>query len=66
VSEHPKVGDKVLILYPTYVAGKIGFVVAKEDSTNGDLNDRWLIRVDDESGDKNIIVSLSLKEFQVF
>ncbi|MEC4818443.1 MAG: hypothetical protein SAK29_35015 [Scytonema sp. PMC 1069.18] len=64
--EDPKVGNKVLILHPAYVAGKIGVVVGKEDPSDGELNDRWLIRVDSESKDENILVSLNPKEFQVF
>ncbi|MDF5723803.1 MAG: hypothetical protein PUP91_25740 [Rhizonema sp. PD37] len=58
--EQPKAGDKVLILRPAYVAGKVGEVCGKEILSSGEPSDRWLIQVDSE----NILVSLYLREFQ--
>jgi hypothetical protein len=57
----PKVGDKVLILRPAYIAGRVGKVFAKEASSGAHPSERWLIRVDSE----DIVVSLNAKEFEV-
>ncbi len=51
----------MLILHPPYVAGKIGVVCAQEILSDGQPSGRWLIQIDSE----NIIVSLSVNEFQV-
>ncbi|ARV57426.1 hypothetical protein BZZ01_01185 [Nostocales cyanobacterium HT-58-2] len=56
----PKVGDKVLILRPAYVAGKIGEVCGREILLEGQSGVRWLIQVDCE----NIMVSLTPREFE--
>ncbi|MBW4476678.1 MAG: hypothetical protein KME54_07350 [Tolypothrix brevis GSE-NOS-MK-07-07A] len=55
------IGERVLILHPAYVAGKIGVVRAKEVLWDGQPSGRWLISIDSE----NIIVSLNANEFQV-
>jgi len=55
------IGERVLILHPPYVAGKIGLVRAQEVLSDGQPSGRWLIEVYSE----NIIVSLTAKEFQV-
>ncbi|NMG10872.1 hypothetical protein [Brasilonema sp. UFV-L1] len=57
----PKVGDKVLILRPAYVAGKVGVICDQEMLFCGHLSGRWLIRLDSE----DIVVSLTPKEFKV-
>ncbi|NJM71987.1 MAG: hypothetical protein HC862_18355 [Scytonema sp. RU_4_4] len=57
----PKVGNKVLILRPSYVSGKVGVICDKEVLSGGHLSGRWLIRVDSE----DIVVSLTPKEFKV-
>ncbi|MBW4595076.1 MAG: hypothetical protein KME46_19755 [Brasilonema angustatum HA4187-MV1] len=57
----PKIGDKVLILRPAYVAGRVGKVCAKEILSGDYPTERWLIRVDSE----DIVVSLNSKEFEV-
>ncbi|MBD2464338.1 hypothetical protein H6G89_25365 [Oscillatoria sp. FACHB-1407] len=56
-----QVGDRVEILAPTYVAGKIGVVCGRELLTTDELSDRWLIQVDVEQ----MIVSLYTSEFRV-
>lgn len=57
----PKVGDKVLILRPAYVAGRVGKICAKEVLSGAHPSGRWLIQLDSE----DIVVSLSPKEFEV-
>lgn len=56
-----QVGDKVLILRPAYVAGKVGVVCGRESLADGQSTNRWLIQVEME----NIVVSLNSQEFQV-
>ncbi|MUG91439.1 hypothetical protein F7734_02625 [Scytonema sp. UIC 10036] len=53
--------DKVLILCPAYVAGKIGVIVDREMLSRAKFSGRWLIQVNSE----NIVVSLTPKEFEV-
>jgi hypothetical protein len=60
-SQGIRVGDKVVILHPSHVAGKVGFVYAKEVLSGEEASKRWIIRIDSE----NIMVSLSLKEFEL-
>lgn len=55
-----QVGDRVLILRPFYVTGKIGIICDVENSQPT----RWIIKVDSRESDENIVVSLSAKEFQ--
>lgn len=50
-------GDRVLILRPFYVTGKVGVICERESGQP----QRWLIKVD---GDENIVVSLLANEFQ--
>ncbi|KYC38876.1 hypothetical protein WA1_33220 [Scytonema hofmannii PCC 7110] len=57
----PKLGNKVLILHPAYVAGKIGVICGQEVLSGDETNARWLIQVDAE----DIMVSLAPKEFKV-
>lgn len=59
-SIEPKVGNKVLILRPAYVAGKIGIIVNREILSGNKFDNRWLIQVDIEK----IVVSLTPKEFE--
>lgn len=59
-SETIQVGDTVLILYPEYVAGRIGLVYGQEDINPRKLP-RWLIQVDSE----NMVISLTADEFQI-
>ncbi|MFQ4144842.1 hypothetical protein [Chlorogloeopsis sp. ULAP02] len=61
-SERIQVGDRVQILYPTYVAGKYGIVYGRESNSNNQANQRWLIQVEDVDS-SNILVSLILGEF---
>jgi hypothetical protein len=56
-----QVGNKVLILRPAYVAGKVGVVCSRESLLEGQANNRWLIQVDSD----NMLVSLTPQEFQV-
>lgn len=60
-SQGIRVGDKVVILRPSHIAGKVGFVYAKEVLSDEEASKRWIIRIDSE----NIMVSLSLKEFEL-
>lgn len=60
-SEGIQVGDKVIVLRPSYIAGKVGFVCAKEVLSEEEVSKRWIIRIDSE----NIMVSLKLKEFEL-
>ncbi|MFS0518715.1 hypothetical protein ACEYW6_29020 [Nostoc sp. UIC 10607] len=57
-----QVRDKVLILRPTYVAGKYGVICGRESNSNNQASQRWLIQVEDVDS-SNIIVSLILGEF---
>ena len=61
-SEHIQVGDRVLILRPSYVAGKYGVVRGRESNSNNQASQRWLIQVEDVDS-SDIIVSLILGEF---
>lgn len=60
-SQSLRVGDKVIILRPSHIAGKVGFIYAKETLPNEEVSKRWIIRIDSE----NIMVSLSPKEFEL-
>ncbi len=59
--ENVRIGDKVLILHPAYVAGKIGVVCGREILSDNQPSDRWLVRVDLE----NIVLSLTPEDFQI-
>lgn len=55
-----KVEDKVLILYPPYVAGLEGVICGQESfSTHDKNNKRWLVFVNLE----NLIISLTSQDF---
>ncbi len=54
---NPKRGDKVLILRPAYVAGKIGEICSQESLGDG-TQERWLIRVEAENATESLVVSL--------
>lgn len=56
-----QVGNKVLILRPAYVAGKVGVVCSQESLLDGQTSNRWIIKVDPD----NILVSLTPQDFQV-
>nr|WP_026087405.1 hypothetical protein [Chlorogloeopsis fritschii] len=56
-----QVGDKVIILLPEYVAGKVGEIWGLEKLSGGQLSGRWLIQIDSD----NILVSLNPDEFKV-
>ncbi len=61
-SQRIQVGDRVLILSPSYVAGKYGIVRGRESNSDSPANQRWLIQVEDEESSE-IVVSLVLGEF---
>jgi len=61
-SERIQVGDRVLILCPSYLAGKYGVVRGREPDSNSPANQRWLIQVEDVDSSE-IVVSLILDEF---
>lgn len=56
-----RVGDKVIILRPSHIAGKVGFIYAREILSDEEISKRWIIRIDSE----NIMVSLTPKEFEL-
>jgi len=56
-----QVGDKVVILHPSHIAGKIGFIYAREVFSDEEVSKRWIIRIDSE----DVMVSLSPKEFEL-
>jgi hypothetical protein len=58
--ETPQVGDRVLILLPEYVAGKVGVIIAEEILSDGEASGNWIIEVATEK----LMVSLSTGEFQ--
>lgn len=60
-SQGIRVGDKVIILRPSHIAGKVGFIYAKEILSGQEVSKRWIIRIDSE----NIMVSLTPKEFEL-
>jgi hypothetical protein len=60
-SNYVKIGTRVLILLPPYVAGKVGVVCHREVLAEDQPSQRWLIQVKAE----NILVSLTQEEFQV-
>ena len=60
-SQSIRVGDMVIILRPSHLAGKVGFIYARETLPNEEVSKRWIIRIDSE----NIMVSLSPKEFEL-
>ncbi|MDB9383809.1 hypothetical protein PN465_16525 [Nodularia spumigena CS-584] len=58
-SHSVKVGDKVLILRPAYVIGKVGVVCGLESNSDNPANTRWIIQIESE----NMVVSLTPDEF---
>ncbi|MGD1913384.1 MAG: hypothetical protein ACFB2X_21830 [Rivularia sp. (in: cyanobacteria)] len=60
-SEDIQIGNKVVILHPSHIAGKTGFIYAQETLSDKEFSKRWIIRIDSE----NIMVSLSTKEFEL-
>lgn len=56
-----KIGDRVLIIRPTYVAGVYGEVCGQELLSDNKPSGRWLVQV----GEMNLILSLKPSEFQV-
>lgn len=59
-SKSTQVGDRVLILCPAYVAGKVGVVCGVESNSVSQTSKRWIIQIESE----NMMVSLTLNEFQ--
>ncbi|TVP65507.1 MAG: hypothetical protein EA343_03465 [Nodularia sp. (in: Bacteria)] len=59
-SKSVQVGDKVLILRPAYVIGKVGVVCGFESNTDSQAGRRCIIQIESE----NIVVSLTPDEFQ--
>ncbi|MBD2346402.1 hypothetical protein [Anabaena subtropica] len=63
-SEHIQLGDRVLILSPSYVAGKYGLVRGRESNSDSQANQRWLIQVENADS-SDVVVSLILGDFTV-
>jgi hypothetical protein len=61
--EQFQVGDRVLILYPSYAAGKVGMIYKRESYSDDSTRNRWLIKV--YSNRENIILSLAPNEFHI-
>ncbi|MBW4557460.1 MAG: hypothetical protein KME59_16260 [Trichormus sp. ATA11-4-KO1] len=59
-SKSTQVGDRVLILSPAYVAGKVGVVCGIESNSGSQTSKRWIIQIESE----NMMVSLTSNEFQ--
>ncbi|RUS93456.1 hypothetical protein DSM106972_096050 [Dulcicalothrix desertica PCC 7102] len=62
ISSDPKkiqLKDKVLILYPPYVAGFEGIVLSQEKLSNDRFSNRWLIHVNFNS----FMLSLAPQDF---
>ena len=49
------IGKRVRVIYPDYVAGLQGKLVAQEDS------DRWIVKLEKNLGDRRETLLLSLK-----
>ncbi len=49
------IGKRVRVIYPDYVAGFEGKLVAQEDS------DRWIVKLEKNIGDRRETLLLSLK-----
>jgi hypothetical protein len=60
-SENLQPGDKVLILSPAYLAGKVGVICDRELLSDNQPSQRWLIEIVDE----NMVVSLNSVEFKL-
>ena len=60
-SKDIQIGDKVVILRPSHIVGKIGIICAREILPDEKVSKRWIIRIDSE----NIMVSLTRKEFDL-
>ena len=60
-SEEIQIGNKVVILRPSHIAGKKGFIYAKETLSDEKFSKRWIIRIDSD----DVMVSLSTKEFEL-
>ncbi|WP_414562108.1 MULTISPECIES: hypothetical protein [unclassified Anabaena] len=60
-SKNIQVGNKVLILRPAYVIGKVGVVCGVESNSRNQTSKRWIIQIESE----NMMVSLTPDEFQV-
>lgn len=58
--ERVQVGDRVEILRPSYLAGKIGLIRGRENVVFGQTSDRWLAQVIPD----DFVVSLKLEEFR--
>lgn len=58
--DNVQIGDRVLIFSPAYVAGRVGVVYGREDLSDGQPSDRWLIQVPPE----NMMLSLNRDEFE--
>lgn len=56
-----RVGDRVEILQPDYVAGKMGKILTPELVQDGQLTGRWIVKVEQEE----VLLSLLPEEFRV-
>ncbi|MBD2025517.1 hypothetical protein [Leptolyngbya sp. FACHB-711] len=56
-----RVGDRVEILQPDYVAGKFGKVLTPELVQDGQLTGRWIVKVEHEE----VLLSLLPEELRV-
>ena len=54
------IGKRVRVIYPDYVAGFEGKLVAQEDS------DRWIVRLEKNFGDRSeTLLSLKTSDFEL-
>lgn len=59
-----RVGARVQILQPDYVADRIGIVISPEVLSEAEASDRWIVQVEDEAGEE-ILLSLDPDDFRV-
>ncbi len=59
-----RVGARVQILQPDYVTGRIGVIVSPELLSEAEVSERWIVQVEDETGEE-ILLSLDSDDFLV-
>jgi hypothetical protein len=64
VTANIRVGARVQILQPDYVAGRTGIVISPEVLSEVATSERWIIQVEDETGE-DILLSLHPDDFIV-
>lgn len=60
-SKQIRAGNRVEILQPTYVSGRIGIILAPEELIGRQSTDRWIVQVESDE----ILLSLNPSEFRL-